>query len=1311
MKQKMIISLIFVILLSFGVEIFPIGNIIAENQENKFYMQIKTTRNNNPLINNRGNYTSHEPIKIESNNDFNFTNGVTKGSGTQNDPYIIENLSINGTPNGYCISIENTDKHLIIRNCFLYEAYSEEGDDYLLIDYGNIRLLETTNVICENNYCQRSTNCIRVYRSSNNIIQNNNLNSSTNGIYIKYSNHNKISNNNCSNNIYNGIKLETESSNNIIENNNCSDLKKDGSGIALWNDCNNNIIKGNQCSNIQYLKGGTGVYIQSSSGNIIKFNLCKNTSNGISLSGSSSNHVIKNNCENNSRNGIYIGGSGNILIRNYIAFSKEYGIFIWGGSSNKLYSNNMIRCGIHIKMTYWSGDNTFKSQIIPINNTVNGNPLYYYKNGNQNNVIVPKDAGQVILGEVSNVKISGLNVTGGSIGILIGFSSNIIITNNNCSSNTMYGIHLIQSNSVIIESNKCLLNGKTGIFLWGAGPNIIKNNIISENQRGIDLLYTTSNTVEYNDIYQNYYSGIYFEGSDLNSIAYNYIFKNLFGIFLNGKTIMDLIIRGSFENNITNNSIENNSWYGIEILRLSSNNNIYHNNFINNNHVITDPQNSQASDNGSTNNWDNGSEGNYWSNYKKRYTGAQTKTPTLIIWDTPYDINNGSNKDNYPLIEYVNITSLNSNRSQIIQNINLELKLNKNKYNLGENISGELISSNYNSIDIFSVIPSNHGKNISSSPNILFEINEQNSSQKYYSWHTQIFKIPAKSNQTINFSLSGFNTTKDWIANQSKLPPGNYSIQSTFRIYIESNFYFNMSSNEENFEIFKKIPEQDNNATISFENLSISINLSKQKFQFGNPINGTVIISNNNSFDITINHPQYQNIFGCFFDIRTINNKSHFEAVIDNLVPYRINAKSNLKINFSLNKFVEVPSIGKRVYYSNLTPENYKITAYLFDHDSPDYELEIPDILKILSNQVIFEVFENIPDETANISIYLKLSKSVFNVNESVNGSINISNNNLFSIELKKNILSQRLMGEHFEIYSLDTFINYGALINEIKYPIKVKAQNNSIIEFKIDKIFKLPLKSKNITTTTLAPGNYSIFAYFHYGNLTEFVKLNSNYVLFKISDNKSNPAGQTFPTNPPLGKNQTGSSTTLIFYSSIGILVVITLLTTFFITGTEVGKYGFFSAIAPLYTKRRKRKDEHYGYNKGLIQGYIDGNPGESYNAIKRSLRLKNGTLAYYLKVLQRENIIRSERDGMYKRFYPTKGKITKEVIELSSIQQQIYQFIKENPGCSQMDISKKLKMIHSKVYYNINLLIDARLIKLEREGNKSKCYIIEEM
>ncbi|UCD13239.1 MAG: right-handed parallel beta-helix repeat-containing protein [Thermoplasmatales archaeon] len=80
---------------------------------------------------------NHSPIYIDGNDDFTEENGVTGGSGTENDPYIIENWVIvydGVAENG--IFITNTDAYFIIRNCTV-RSFTPEG--YLGIRFNNVK--------------------------------------------------------------------------------------------------------------------------------------------------------------------------------------------------------------------------------------------------------------------------------------------------------------------------------------------------------------------------------------------------------------------------------------------------------------------------------------------------------------------------------------------------------------------------------------------------------------------------------------------------------------------------------------------------------------------------------------------------------------------------------------------------------------------------------------------------------------------------------------------------------------------------------------------------------------------------------------------------------------------------------------------------------------------------------------------------------------------------------------------------------------------------------------------------------------------
>jgi predicted transcriptional regulator/PKD repeat protein len=163
-------------------------------------------------------------------------------------------------------------------------------------------------------------------------------------------------------------------------------------------------------------------------------------------------------------------------------------------------------------------------------------------------------------------------------------------------------------------------------------------------------------------------------------------------------------------------------------------------------------------------------------------------------------------------------------------------------------------------------------------------------------------------------------------------------------------------------------------------------------------------------------------------------------------------------------------------------------------------------------------------------------------------------------------------------------------------------------------------------------------------------------------------------------------------------------------VLATEVGKYSLLLLIIPLYSKLRKDQVLNL-YVRGQIHGYILANPGEHYNAIKRALDINNGSLAYHLNVLEKENIIKSRTSGMYKRFYPADMLIPNGGDEaLSEAQRLILSRIEETPGITQKDVSRLIGISPSTVNYHINKLMELNRVRQERKGKWAKYYAVSE-
>jgi parallel beta-helix repeat protein len=248
--------------------------------------------------------------------------------------------------------------------------------------------------------------------------------------------------------------------------------------------------------------------------------------------------------------------------------------------------------------------------------------------------------GTVVRVVVEGVVMSGFTVrnSGSSLGPVdagIWISQPASITNNIITKNAI-GVYINSVGSNITKNT--IANNGHGISLYASSKVTVKSNNFSANTYGISLVaYSSNNILMNNSIIESSTGGhaIYLSNSFNNTVLNNYLVNNYHGIWLSN----------SFNNRIMENFIANNKLLGIE-LASSSDNVIYHNNFINNTkHVVID--------NKSINFWDNGypSGGNYWSNYTNidKHSGPNQNQPDSDgIWDNPYIINE-NNTDSYPL--------------------------------------------------------------------------------------------------------------------------------------------------------------------------------------------------------------------------------------------------------------------------------------------------------------------------------------------------------------------------------------------------------------------------------------------------------------------------------------------------------------------------------------------------------------------------------------------------------------------------------------------------------------------------------------
>jgi parallel beta-helix repeat protein len=271
-------------------------------------------------------------------------------------------------------------------------------------------------------------------------------------------------------------------------------------------------------------------------------------------------------------------------------------------------------------------------------NIVDGTPICYWLW--QKNMAVPTDSGYVVLlscqnitvqnlvisgrrqamllSEVTNSTITKNTVTNNDGGILMAGSSNNQITKNLLANNT-YGLQMINSVSINISGNRIPFNVNFGIQMDDCSNNTIMGNYISHGKQALILNRGTSNAITGNSIFYTKEKSAHFGESTTNLVTGNTIaWSNGFALTTSGTV---------------------------------GNNSFYHNNFVNN---AGNDLNQARPGTETPNSWDNGKEGNFFSDYQSKYpTGKQVLGAG--VWDTAV-VWGGQNVDHFPLVKPVTMT-------------------------------------------------------------------------------------------------------------------------------------------------------------------------------------------------------------------------------------------------------------------------------------------------------------------------------------------------------------------------------------------------------------------------------------------------------------------------------------------------------------------------------------------------------------------------------------------------------------------------------------------------------------------------------
>ncbi|UCE74638.1 MAG: right-handed parallel beta-helix repeat-containing protein, partial [Methanomassiliicoccales archaeon] len=360
------------------------------------------------------------------------------------------------------------------------------------------------------------------------------------------------------------IKIQN-SANNTISDNIMS--YNDIGAVCLYNSFAE--ITGNEVT----LSGQNGIHVFNSSDSIIsRNNITSNNNYGIYLQ-SSINITISENNISDSLEGVHLLYSNNNRILDNNVSDNQYGVYLTSSSNNTISQNELLNL--------WEGMYLYTSSN---NNTISGNNISWNPNH-----------GIVLFTSCTDNKILDNNISHNGRGILLSLSSNNnTVTGNDVVSNTDEGIYLSNSaGNDILDNNVSDNNWGLFLILWCNNNNISENNITWNIQSAIHIINNGNDNTISNNRIENNDIAVYSGNSDNNIISGNNISDHRIGIYLNsctGGTISGnngsistqygIRLESSDGYTISGNTLFGNN-EGVS-LEGSSNNLIYHNNFISN---------------------------------------------------------------------------------------------------------------------------------------------------------------------------------------------------------------------------------------------------------------------------------------------------------------------------------------------------------------------------------------------------------------------------------------------------------------------------------------------------------------------------------------------------------------------------------------------------------------------------------------------------------------------------------------------------------------------------------------------------------
>ncbi len=568
-------------------------------------------------------YTLHAPILIDGNANFTVANGVTGGTGSLSDPYVIGGWEVNAST-AVGIQVRNTNASFVIRNSYVHSGSWSEG----------ILMWNVTNASVEDTLLSGNEVGVELGQASN--VRLARLNVTGNGW---------------------GISVFWGKNVTVID---CNVTWNSAIGIVVYYSSDTTLSMNNASRNPY------GIAFAESAGANVSDNDLTGNELGLVASNADSLLVARNRVSGN-KDGMRLADSTNLTLTGNLFTSS--GIVIEGQlpeyfDSHAVSSDNLVngkpvryysRCrgvgidGVPVGQLILASCSGVQVANLDIANTDIGLQMDFV-----NDSVVTRsrfadsDAGAVVRNSGNLTFSEDVVSSNAQYGLRIVHSRGISIVGGNVSQNPIDGIYVESSSGTAVAQSNVSLNARSGIVIMSSSGTTVAGNNVSGSLYGIRVDRSTATNVTGNLLSVNEH-GVYLTDASETTVSGNNVSGSTYGIDLvwakDTRVLRNVVVDNNFGISLQSSRrgyiVSNNVSGGVYAVYLITSYyfRLFHNSFMN----------FHALDDGGLNRWNASypTGGNYWSNYGgvDEFSGPSQNVPGPDgIGDTRHSY------DRYPLM-------------------------------------------------------------------------------------------------------------------------------------------------------------------------------------------------------------------------------------------------------------------------------------------------------------------------------------------------------------------------------------------------------------------------------------------------------------------------------------------------------------------------------------------------------------------------------------------------------------------------------------------------------------------------------------